>query len=403
MKNFAWRKIGAVISIGLFIFQNAGAQTPVPAASGVHSALQVLSAEGLNACRWALAPLDQMIPPDIRLNVAMLKEDVADEARARPVGTVAAYQAAYRLCTELIAVLDERDLAQVRAGFRTAQINNVPMVTSQALEARRSASMSWPQYARSLDQRSAIERQAANNGNVAKEGPKVPWAEHAALLRRNIDTMDGQFRDACGPRPRCCSRMTPPANVVSTFSVSRMPQTSLPQTSLPQTSAPFGTAPRPSTAPVGMTPPPPNIPGTAIPSQVIAPPAIISPEVPTELTERSPTRAIAGQRNTVFGGPDPTAFTPDEMAIVQGMRFEEVGLPRDKSLSYFHLDTFINNESSRGALEKEFSVEVRVLCVDADNKVNVTKYSRSFDIVSKGWQHVALGGGRGPGENQGPE
>ena len=55
----------------------------------------------------------------------------------------------------------------VHAGFRTAQINNVPLVTSQTLEARRNSSMSWPQYAREQNQRSALETQATNQANAS--------------------------------------------------------------------------------------------------------------------------------------------------------------------------------------------------------------------------------------------
>jgi hypothetical protein len=148
----------------------------------------------------------------------MLKEDIADEAKAQPVGTPAAYEVAYRLCTELIATLDERNLAQVRAGYRTAQIDNVPLVTRQTLEARRNYMMSWPQYAREQDQRSAIERRATTNANVAEEESKVKWAERAAAARSAFDEIYAQLR--ASPRLRAFNSYLP-YNAATFFRSSR--------------------------------------------------------------------------------------------------------------------------------------------------------------------------------------
>ncbi len=89
---------------------------------------------------------------------------------------------------------------------------------------------------------------------------------------------------------------------------------------------------------------------------------------------------------------EPGAFTPEEMAIVEGLKIADVHLPDRRGLLYFHLDTSIDNQSPKGLIEKRLSVEVRVYCVDADGKANVTKFSKPFDLGAKGPQDVGLGG-----------
>ncbi len=114
--------------------------------------------------------------------------------------------------------------------------------------------------------------------------------------------------------------------------------------------------------------------------------------VPPSLTKQFGTVALGGRRNTVFGGPDPKSFTPDELQICQALKFSEVQLPSRRGLSYFHLDTFIDTQSSGEVAGNQLSVDVRVLCTDAANQSNVTKYTKNFDLSVKGWQHVGLGG-----------
>jgi tetratricopeptide (TPR) repeat protein len=102
--------------------------------------------------------------------------------------------------------------------------------------------------------------------------------------------------------------------------------------------------------------------------------------------------ALGGRKNRILGGPNPSAFTTDELPMVLGLGIGEVQLPDRHSLTYFHLDTVIDNETPLGAFEDQLSVEVRVLCVDGNGQSNVTKYTKKLNIASRGPQHVGLGG-----------
>jgi len=200
MRSFPYWVCLALVSVGHLFIENSEAQTPAPTPP-LRSPLQVLAAEGPNASHWAVAPLEQPLAPNIRQNLTFLKEDLIDEAKTKPVGTPVAYNAAYRLCVGLIAALDERDLALAHAGLRSAQANNNQVLTSQSLEARRNYMFSWPQYARTLDERAALEKQGTNNVKVANEQLRVEWAQRGAVLAKTFDSMYSQFREALRQTP----------------------------------------------------------------------------------------------------------------------------------------------------------------------------------------------------------
>jgi len=158
--------------------------------------VKTLSQQAPNAIEWALAPLDQSVPGDIRQNLTTLREDLLDEAKANPKAGPEAYAAGRQLCDTLMAALDERDATLVRVGYRAAQANANTRVTSQALEARRNYKMSWPQYAREQNQAAEIFRQQMNNANLTKELPKVEWSNRTAVLRKTLDVLYAKYREA---------------------------------------------------------------------------------------------------------------------------------------------------------------------------------------------------------------
>ena len=168
------------------------AATPAPAPSLLPS----FSKQIPNISAWVLAPLEQSVPADIRQNLTFLREDLVDEAKRKPAASTAAYQAGAQLCNTLLAILDERNQAQVRAGFRGVEANARTGITSQALEARRNYMMSWPQYAREGAQRAELKSQAINNAQVMKERPKVEWSQRTAQLGKILDNLYAQFRAA---------------------------------------------------------------------------------------------------------------------------------------------------------------------------------------------------------------
>ncbi|MEZ5385371.1 MAG: serine/threonine-protein kinase [Prosthecobacter sp.] len=167
-----------------------------PAAEPAPPCIDILTAQSVNAMKWVLAPLDEIVPSDIRQNLTLLREDLVDEGKSKPAAPIPAYSAAWQLCQALLTALDERDRARVAAGYRDAQAAANQTHTNQALNARRNYTMSWPQYAREGDQRAELQRQSANRTALASEAQKVAWAAQSAKLSRSLDTLYARFREA---------------------------------------------------------------------------------------------------------------------------------------------------------------------------------------------------------------
>lgn len=117
-------------------------------------------------------------------------------------------------------------------------------------------------------------------------------------------------------------------------------------------------------------------------------PANPPPKSSAPVASTAPERA---EKNIVLSE-KPDVLTREEREIVEGLTIADVHLPDRRGLLYFHLDTSIDNASPRGVIEKQLSADVRVYCVDADGKANVTKFSKPFDLGTKGPQAVGLGG-----------
>lgn len=180
----------------------APAATPPPAATpSVPSLLSSFSRQIPNLSSWVLAPLDESVPTDIRQNLLFLREDLADEARRAPANSANAYRLGAQICQTLLAIHEERALAQAKAGFRNVEANARTGASSQALEARRNYMMSWPQYSREQSQRAELQSQAANNAAVMKERPKLDWAQRASQLHPMLDTLYAQLRMALRQMP----------------------------------------------------------------------------------------------------------------------------------------------------------------------------------------------------------
>ncbi len=164
--------------------------------------LETFSQLAPNASAWVLAALDEGVPPNVRQNLTYLREDLLDEYKQKPKASQDAYKLAHQLCSTMIAALDERDQTLVRAGFRAVQADaNSSTSGNQALNARRNYMMSWPQYAREESQRAELRSAAANQSQVMKEQPKVEWSTRTAALRRTLDSLYAQFREALRQSP----------------------------------------------------------------------------------------------------------------------------------------------------------------------------------------------------------
>ena len=163
--------------------------------------IEVLKEQGPNAVEWALAPLEQAVPGDIRQNLTFLREDLLDEGKQKPKASPAAYTLGSQICNTLLTTLEERNQTLVRAGFRAVEAQTRTGVTSDALEARRNYQLSWPQFARENAQRAELKSHAVAGAAVMAERPKVEWATRTAALRKNLDTLYAQFREALRQSP----------------------------------------------------------------------------------------------------------------------------------------------------------------------------------------------------------
>ncbi len=172
--------------------------TPPPSvtAPAKASLIEIFTRESQNLIAWALAPMEETVPPDIRQKLTYLREDLIDEGKTKPAASLDAYRAAFYLCEDLLTALNERDQARVAAGYRAAQSNANQPVSTQALDARRNYMMSWPQYSREDSQRSALQSQNQARTAVSSEAQKVAWAAKVERLRTLLDTRYRSFRTA---------------------------------------------------------------------------------------------------------------------------------------------------------------------------------------------------------------
>jgi type 1 glutamine amidotransferase len=163
--------------------------------------IEVLKEQAPNAAEWALAPLDQSVPGDIRQNLTFLREDLLDEGKQKPKASPEAYALGSQLCNWLLQILEERTQTQARAGLRAVEAGARTGVSSQALDARRNYKMSWPQFQREEQQRAELKSQTVSQAAVLKERPKTEWVARTTVLRKAVDTLYAQYRDALRQAP----------------------------------------------------------------------------------------------------------------------------------------------------------------------------------------------------------
>lgn len=195
-KEVRWKNI-RLLTLGTM----AGAEGGVPALAMVQtdasqSRIQVVKEQGPNAAEWALTPLEESIPSDIRQNLMFLREDLLDEGKKGTQAGAGAYKLASEYCDKLLAALDQRDLARVNAGYATAQADANKVFSNQALDARRNYKMSWPQYAREESQRSALRESEDNKADVKKQRLKVEWMSRAVQMRGYLDDLYRRLRES---------------------------------------------------------------------------------------------------------------------------------------------------------------------------------------------------------------
>jgi predicted neuraminidase len=158
--------------------------------------IEVIKDQGPNSTEWALTPLDEAIPADIRQNLTFLREDLLDEGKKAAKSSPEAYKLASDYCDKLLAALSQREIARVQAGYSAAQADANKTTSNQALDARRNHQMSWPQFSREESQRAALRESETNKADVKKQRLKVEWATRAEQMRLHLDSIYRQLREA---------------------------------------------------------------------------------------------------------------------------------------------------------------------------------------------------------------
>ena len=176
--------------------QPTAGSSPVIQTDANQPRIEVIKDQGPNATEWALTPLDEAIPADIRQNLTFLREDLLDESKKVAKSSPEAYKLASEYCDKILASLDQRDLTRAQAGYAAAQADAGKRFSNQALDARRNHQMSWPQYAQEESQRAALRENEADKADVKKQRLKVEWTQKAVQMRTYLDDLYRQLREA---------------------------------------------------------------------------------------------------------------------------------------------------------------------------------------------------------------
>ena len=205
------------------------------ATSAFASTLIVLAKEAPNAVAWALSPLPEVLPPEIRQNILLLREDIVDEGKTQPKTSLDAYRSGYQVCNSLIAALDERDAAKTNAGMNQTQVTANGTARN---EARRNYMMSWPQYQADAASAERAKESLQNAKDTLLARQNAAWLKRAADLRGGFENTYAAYREALRKDPAfvqalaTANTITPPGSSIATPQVAPASNKPLPQTGL---------------------------------------------------------------------------------------------------------------------------------------------------------------------------
>jgi len=168
---------------------------PAAASTSAMPPLQTLSQEAPNVSDWVLAPLNVSVPSDIRTNMELLRENLLDEGKMKPVASQETYAAASQLCSALISALDDRDNTLIQYGYRKAQSNANIGVDDPSMNVDRNYKMSWPQFVRERVQAAEVFQADDNSARVQKQLPLLEWAQRTTQMRKYLDFLYEKYRD----------------------------------------------------------------------------------------------------------------------------------------------------------------------------------------------------------------
>jgi len=136
--------------------------------------------------QWISAPIREQTPDEIYENVVLLRELILDEGYSLPANKRSAHAAGSTLCRLIIEALDERYEAQIAADLMVARRKSDAKLSNQALDARRNYLMSWPQYAREVEQRSTLLEYRKDAKLKAEKEGEQRWGKRGIELKGQI-------------------------------------------------------------------------------------------------------------------------------------------------------------------------------------------------------------------------
>jgi len=157
--------------------------------------IKILSEESVNVTGWITAPLDVAVPEQIWENLNFLKEALKDEAAQKPAANPASYQLAVRLCLKMLENLADRDAVSARAGG-AAVLHQKSNLTQQNRD-----HLTWPQYALERDERAERKENAKKADKFMNGHIMIEWSGKAATMRKDIQFLYSQFREAMRQTP----------------------------------------------------------------------------------------------------------------------------------------------------------------------------------------------------------
>ena len=138
-----------------------------------------------------LAPLDANIKRNIRPDLLALRDDLLDEAKARPVASPATYTAATRLIDSWLSALGERETRRASLGLAAPPTTDMDHSKKQNLHFWDDILM----FQREI--KDAAEKKAKDKKMAAffKDADKNNWRLRADILRPDLEKRYAQFRE----------------------------------------------------------------------------------------------------------------------------------------------------------------------------------------------------------------
>ncbi len=145
--------------------------------------LEFVATIGTSMNSTVLSPLDKEFSHDIRPDLAALRDNLLDEAKANPVANQPTYAMAVRLTDAWLSALKERETRRASMGMTPAPTTDMDHIKS--FQSRIQSEIN-------AKEKKANDKQKRN---FIKDAQKNNWQLRTDALRPNLDSLYSQFRE----------------------------------------------------------------------------------------------------------------------------------------------------------------------------------------------------------------